>query len=97
MLEPSGALSTDGVFSLNEDVLCVYADLDALIEKAGLTDSEKATVEYLMQGYALADIADHFGKTRQTFEILEKRAVKKIVRKNNEEWEAWSGARLDDD
>lgn len=50
-----------------------------------------------MKGYGLADIADHYGKTRQIFEILFKRAVKKIVRRNNADWENWSGGRLDDD
>lgn len=51
----------------------------------------------MMLGYGLADIADHYGKTRQNYEILFRRAVKKIVRRNNADWEAWSGGRFDDD
>ena len=90
-------LDTDGVFSLNEDVLCIYADLDSLIDRSGLSDLEKLTVDLLMKGYSLKDIADHYGKRRQTFEILLKRAVNKIVKQNNADWEAWSGGRLDDD
>ena len=89
-------LDTDGVFALNEDILCIYADLDSLIERAGLSDQEMLTVKLLMKGYIISDIADHYGKTRQTFEILEKRAIKKIVKQNNADWEETTGARLDD-
>lgn len=85
------------MFALNEDVLCIYADLDSLIERTELSPLERETVEYLMKGYSLPDIADHFKKTRQQFEVLFKRAVKKIVKTNNTDWEKWSGGRIDDD
>lgn len=80
-------MTSDGVFPLNEDVICIYADLDSLIERCGLSNAERVTVEYVMRGYALSDIADHFGKTRQTFEIMFGRAVKKIVKQNNADWD----------
>ena len=78
----------DRVYALDEDVICVYADLDNLIERAELSGAERKTVDLVMKGYSLADIADHYGKTRQSFEILMKRAVKKIVRRNNQDWDA---------
>lgn len=87
---------TDGVFPLNEDVLCIYADLDSLIERAGLSKQERLTVDLLMKGYILADIAEHYGKSKQNFDILFRRAVKKIVKRNNMDWEECTGARLDD-
>ena len=68
-----------------------------MIERTELSPLERETVEYLMKGYSLPDIADHFKKTRQQFEILFKRAVKKIVKMNNADWEEWSGGRIDDD
>ena len=80
-------MNTDGVFALNEDILCIYADLDSLIERAGLSKTERLTVDLLMKGYMLTDIADHFQKSMQSFDILMKRAVKKIVRQNNADWE----------
>lgn len=89
-------LTTDGVFPLNEDVICIYADLDSLIERAGLSEQEKLTIDLLMQGYTLPDIAEHYGKSRQNYEILMKRACKKIVKRNNTDWEECTGARLDD-
>lgn len=90
-------MTTDGVFELNEDALCIYADLDRLIATADLSPLEKKTVEWLMYGYSIKDIADNFGKTRQSYEILFKRAIKKIVAKNNKDWEEWSGGRIDDE
>ena len=85
------------MFALNEDVLCIYADLDRLIETCGLSKQERLVVDYLMQGYGLFDIAEYFGKSLQNFSILFKRACKKIVKQNNADWEACTGARLDDE
>lgn len=96
MVEPTHVLTTDGVFALNEDILCIYADLDSLIERAGLSEQERLTVDLLMKGYVLTDIAEHYGKSRQNFEILLKRAVKKIVKRNNMDWEETTGGRIDD-
>ena len=89
-------LTTDGVFALNEDILCIYADLDSLIERAGLSEQERLTVDLLMKGYVLSDIAEHYGKSRQNLEVLEKRAIVKIVRRNNADWEECTGGRIDD-
>lgn len=75
----------------------MYADLDRLISHADLSPLESKTVEFLMYGYSIKDIAENFGKSRQLYEILLKRAVKKIVRENNAEWEAYTGGRIDDD
>ena len=96
MVEPTHVLTTDGVFALNEDVVCIYADLDSLIDRCGLSEQERLTVDLLMKGYMLSDIADHYGKSLQNFQILLKRAVKKIVKQNNTDWEACTGGRLDD-
>lgn len=85
------------MFALNEDAICIYADLDRLISKAELSPLEQKTVEWVMYGYSIRDIADNFGKSRQLYEILLKRAIKKIVKANNVEWEEYTGGRLDDE
>lgn len=77
--------------------MCIYTDLDSLIERTDLSPMERETITYLMKGYTLPDIAFHFGKTKQTFEVLFKRAVRKIVKQNNAGWEEWTGGRIDDD
>ena len=74
----------------------MYADLDSLIERAGLSRQERLTVDLLMKGYLLRDIAENYGQAYQTFEVLMKRAVKKIVKRNNADWEEHTGGRLDD-
>ena len=96
MVEPTHVLTTEGVFALNEDILCIYADLDSLIERAGLSKNERLTVDLLMRGYIISDIAEHYGKSRQNFEILLKRAVNKIVKRNDEDWAELHGVRSDD-
>jgi len=69
-------------------VLCTYIDLDRLIETAGLSEGEMQIVQYLMQGYAISDIAEYTTRARQTCDEMFSRAVDKIVRKNNANWEA---------
>lgn len=39
-----------------------------------------------MQGYGFADIAERYGKTRQTIYAMFKRAVSKICARNDEVW-----------
>ena len=96
-MEPQHLTVTDGVFALNEDVICIYAYLDSLIERTDLSPMEADTVKFLMKGYTLPDIADHFGKARQTYEVIFRRAVRKIVKRNNADWEEYTGGRIDDD
>ena len=86
-------VDTDGVFPLNEDVLCTYIDLDNLIDSAGLSDTERRIVDYLMQGYGISDIADVLGHARQTASILFDRAVEKIIARNNQVWDECYGSR----
>lgn len=81
-------MASDGVFPLDEDVICTYMDLDRLIETAGLSETENKIVQYLMQGYAISDIAECLGHVRQTSETMFERAVEKIVAKNNADWVA---------
>lgn len=81
-------VATEGVFPLDEDVICTYIDLDDLIENAGLSETERKIVRYLMEGYGISDIAEYLGHARQTSEEMFARAVDKIVAKNNARWEA---------
>ena len=68
-----------------------------MIDHAELSPLERKTVEFMMYGYTIKDIADNFGKSRQLYEILLKRAVRKIVKENNREWEEYTGGVLDDE
>jgi len=68
-------------------VLCVYADVDRLIDGASLTQAERRVAEQVMRGYGITDIGDHYGCTAQTINTLFRRAVVKICRRNDREWE----------
>lgn len=80
-------METSGIFLFSEPILCVYVDLENLIEQCKLTAEERRVVKYLMLGYSAADIGERLGKTRQTIDVHFKRAVEKICKKNNENWE----------
>ncbi len=82
----NNVLESDGVFPLEEDVICTYLDLDSLIDGCGLSDAELETVQYLMQGYSISDIADYRGQAKQTTDTLFSRAVEKVVAENNRRW-----------
>lgn len=80
-------LSSNGAFPFSEPVLCVYADIDTLIETAPLTKDERKIVHQVMRGYGFSDIAEHYGVTRQTVHILFRHAVTKLCRENDARWE----------
>jgi len=88
MLSDANPISTNGTPEVVEDIVCIYIDLDSLIESCGLTPGENRVVQNLMMGYALSDIAEHYGVTRQTCSVLLKRAVEKIVAENDRRWMA---------
>lgn len=80
-LTASDLYSTSGVFLFSEPIICTYVDLENLIHTCGLSPMEMYTVNHMMLGYTLADMADQFGKTRQSFDVYFKRAVQKDLQK----------------
>jgi hypothetical protein len=50
--------------ALSQEIICMYADLDVLIEKAELNVKQKFIVEKLMEGYTERDIADIFNRDK---------------------------------
>jgi len=77
---------TNGTPVVVEDVLCIYIDLDSLIETCGLSPTEGKIVQDLMYGYTISDIAEYYKVARQTCDTMFHRAVDKIVRENNKRW-----------
>lgn len=71
---------------VNEDVLCTYVDLDALISTCGLSDLEYYVVIESMKGYMLSDIAEDTGKYPAAIKGAFSSAVEKIVVENNRRW-----------
>lgn len=93
-------LSSDfDLASLKEDVICIYADLDRLIEKARLNDVQKEFIELYMKGYTEKDIAEIHNRKEVTVNSTINSACKKIVEANFESWKLdyifWNIKRVD--
>ena len=86
-LYESHPLMMQGAAPMSEPITVTYLDLDHLIETAGLTDAQRHTVHLLMQGWTEVDIAEQAGCSRESVVMLFKRAVRKIVQKNDLDWE----------
>ena len=87
LLEQSAnPLMSNGVFPFSEPVLCTYIDLDMLIDEAGLSRTEYKIIRWLMEGYAMSDIAEHHGTTARHVGILFNSAVKKICEADVQRW-----------
>lgn len=77
---------TDGINLGGEPIICTYIDLEALITSCNFSAREHQIIEDLMYGYTSSDIANRLGITRQTVDVIFKRAVKKIVEANDKHW-----------
>ena len=86
--EQSNPLLSNGVFPFSEPVLVTYMDLDMQIETAGLTKAERKIVDWVMEGYAIGDIAEHTGANLGRIELLISSAAKKISDKNNKNYKS---------
>lgn len=78
---------TDGINLGGEPIICTYIDLERLISSCEFSSREKQILDDLMYGYTSADIAERFAVTRQTVDVIFRRAVKKIVEENNRIWD----------
>lgn len=79
-------LCSVGSVDTSESILLTYVDLDWLIEHTKLSRAEKAVVELVMRGWTITDIASEYEQRWESINSYFKRAVKKIVRTNNDRW-----------
>lgn len=84
----AGPTETSGIPRFNAAVICTYADLDRLISECGLSKSEMYTVQRLMRGYTVTDIAEMNGLKHPTVSVWFRRAVQKICKQNTSRWDA---------
>lgn len=77
---------TDGINLGGEPIICTYIDLESLIDGCSFSSRERQILDDLMYGYTSQDIADRLAITRQSVDIMFKRAVKKIVEENSRRW-----------
>lgn len=86
--QESVSLACAGIFPFSEPVLATYIDLDRLIATCGLSNPQRRFVDMLMDGHTLSDIATLLGLTVQSVGMQYRRAIAKIVQRNNERWDS---------
>ncbi len=69
-----------------EELICMYADLDRLIDETALSKSERRVLEMQRQGYGLRDISEERNVSVQTCHTLLARAIKKLAEQARREW-----------
>lgn len=79
-------MASTHMIDMNEPLLTTYIDMDQLIEHCGLTKQQRMIVDMLMTGYSFEDIAELKESTDQTVRVQFRRAVHKIMRRNNQKW-----------
>lgn len=72
--------------ALQETMICLYASLDQLLERAPLTANEQAIVASYMRGLSAEEISESLGVTRQAASKALHAAVRKLVNQNNRDW-----------
>lgn len=90
---------SNGVPPFDEDILCVYIDLDRAIAKCGLSPMQLEIVNEMMKGYSISDIADVYYDqqiTKQGVLIQFHRAVDKICKYADAVNTEWANKRLKD-
>lgn len=80
-------MMTSGTPVINEDMLCLYIDLDRLIESASLSPLQQTVVTEVMKGYSITDIAEELTVSKQLVATSLSRAADKIAETNNRGWE----------
>lgn len=76
----------DDVKPFNQDIICLFMDLDRLIEKANLTEKHREIIRLYEQGFSDEDIAEHYNQGEREIEYTLDTICKRIKSKNDELW-----------
>jgi hypothetical protein len=78
------------VTAINQELICLFSDLDRLIVKTKLNEKQLTIINMLMDGNNEEDIAEHFGQDSwRIVEILDT-VTEKIKRVNDYEWKYYN-------
>lgn len=88
LIEQRDKLLNTAEQSFDEDLICLYIDLDRLIQAVSSTlpASEAYTLGKYLEGYTAADICESDGVSRQAYNGYYARAVKKITAEARHQW-----------
>lgn len=73
-------------FEFNQELICLYASLDVIIDRIKLRDKDKDFLRLIFEGNTIGDIIeDHKYPRRTAYRMLD-RIVEKITDDNDEAW-----------
>lgn len=74
------------MFEFNQELISLYASLDALLGKIKLKENESKLLELIFEGNTIADVIKHHDYPKKTAYRIVDRIVDKIVVENNSGW-----------
>lgn len=90
MQDSGGKLGVSNWKNVNQEVVVLYADLDVLIEKSGLSESQTALLKLVGSGLEVSDVAYMLGVDEKLVSKSINAACRRIVRHNNRDWSLWA-------
>lgn len=85
-LEQRDVISSSDWGNVKQELICLYADLDTLILKSGLTEGQKALLEMLRCGFVMQDIVDYRGIELRVLNRELNKICRRIVEYHNTQW-----------
>jgi DNA-binding CsgD family transcriptional regulator len=71
---------------INEELVCLYADLDRMIERCNFTKRQKEILDLYMMGYNEQDISEELNLRPDVVEGIIRSICRKIKRENDLAW-----------
>ncbi len=94
-----GLESNCDLADISEDLICLYADLDNLIDKANFNENQNKVLNMYMYGHSEEDIADLLGVERQSVNGVIDNMCNLLCKVNYQNWKLnyvfWDVKRVD--
>lgn len=74
------------IYEFNEELICLYASLDQLLNKINLKDKDKDFLTLTFKGYSISDINEIYKIPKRTAYDILSRIVEKIINENLSDW-----------
>ncbi len=88
--DTDGKLSANNWQNVNQEIVVMFADFDALIEKTELSRAQNALVKMLGSGLSTGDIAELLGLNVRRIDRSIGKLCRKVTKRNNVDWLKWA-------
>jgi hypothetical protein len=85
----SAILDAENWNDVNQELICLYVDLDLLIEECGLSQDDKQIIQFYEMGFSKQDISDMTGDSTKSVATKIRNIAKQICELNFEKWRLW--------